>query len=510
MKGLSKFQSRRWIRVARWAGLAAALPALWACTARKLEEPAPAPNKSFVGTFQQTLNRDIDIVFLVDNSFSMEKLQTKLRTNFPAFMNVLKALPLPNVHIAVVSSDLGAGKFDTPAVPCRHGGDQGKFQFAEKDPAVCATAKLNAGQMYLSNVNGNANYSGDIADAFSCIAALGQAGCGFEHVFGSVLRALGADGNGGSPPENAGFLRPEAWLAVILITNEDDCSAPINSGLFDPASKYVSDPLGPLTSYRCNLVGHTCDGAPPAKNMTAGPYNTCVSNEDGTLLRVADVVNGLKGLKADPSKILVAAIAGPPKPYIVADDPNGANAGMMPTNDDPAGIWPQVGHSCTQPDGTFADPGVRIWQWVQAFAGNGVFESICNASFTPALQRIAEEIGRKLGSQCVEGQVLTADDKAVWQPGNAMGPDCTVTDHNYTMAGQRIDTTVPSCATAPAGALCWSLEAGNAANGCVGQHVITFKNRDPNAATSHIDSAVACSVKICPPAGTPNPPPYCP
>jgi hypothetical protein len=501
MKGLSKFQSRRWIRVARWAGLAAALPALWACTARKLEEPAPAPNRSFVGTFQQTLNRDIDIVFMVDNSFSMKPLQDKLTQNFPAFMNVLKALPLPNVHIAVVSSDLGAGKYNTTdGVPCVHGGDQGKFQAAAKG-TTCATGSLKAGQTYISNINGNANYNGDIADAFSCIAALGQNGCGFEHVFGSVLRSLGADGHGGAPPENAGFLRPEAWLAVILITNEDDCSAPLESALFDPNSKYVSDPLGPLTSYRCNLVGHTCDGAPPPKGA-GGPFNNCVSNEDGTLLRVADVVNGLKGLKSDPSKILVAAIAGPPKPYVVTND-------MMPTNDDPAGVWPQVGHSCTQGDGTYADPGVRVWQWVQAFAGNGVFESICNNSFTPALQRIGEEIGKKIGSQCVDGQILTSDQKAVWTGANGT-PDCTVTEHAYSASGDRIDTTIPPCAGAPAGTYCWQLDAGNAMT-CTGQHILVFPNkRDPNATVSHIDNTVACSVKVCPPAGTPNPPPYCP
>jgi hypothetical protein len=507
MMGLSKFQPRRWLswRAARWAGLALAIPALWACTARKLEEPAPAPNKSFVGTFQQTLNRDIDIVFMVDNSNSMAPLQQKLRTNFPAFMNVLKALPLPNVHISVISSDLGAGSsVDAPGCN-NNGGDQGKFQFAPKDPVVCAAAKLNAGQNYISNINGNANYTGDIADAFSCIAALGQSGCGLEHQFGSVLRALGADGTG-APPENAGFLRKDAYLAVILITNEDDCSAPRGSNIFSGTSKYVSDPYGPLTSYRCNLVGHTCDGAPPPKGP-GGPFMNCVSNEDGTLLRVADVVAGLKGLKADPSKVLVAAITGPPKPYVVA------NTGT-PNNDDPAGMWPEVGHSCTQqePGGmvTYGDPSVRIWQWIQAFAGNGVFESICNASFTPALQRIAEEIGKKIGAQCVQGEVLTADDKAVWQVGNAMGPDCTVTDHNYSANGDRIDSTVPPCAGAPAGTLCWSLDAGTAGNGCAGQHVITI-NRPANAGMpSHIDSSVACSVKVCPPAGTPNPPPYCP
>jgi hypothetical protein len=360
-------------------------------------------------------------------------------------------------------------------------------------------------QNYLSNINGNANYTGDISDAFSCIAALGQTGCGLEHQFGSVLRALGADGTG-APPENAGFLRQDAYLAVILITNEDDCSAPRNSTVFSGSSKYVSDPLGPLTSYRCNLVGHLCNGAPPPKGP-GGPL-TCVSAEDGVLLKVSDVVAGLKGLKADPSKILVAAITGPPQPYVVA------NTGI-PNNDDPAGMWPEVGHSCTQVEAdksiTYADPGVRIWQWVQAFAGNCVFESICNASFTPALQRIAEEIGRKIGSQCVQGNILGTNN----MPWNGAGvPDCNVTQHAYSTTGERVDTTIPPCTTPAGTQYCWRLVQGTGAamgmgGGCATtEHILTFENLPMGTPQSQIDNTIACSV--CPPAGSLNRPMGCP
>src|SRR5438445_254370 len=77
------------------------------------------------------------------------------------------------------------------------------------------------------------NYNGDITDAFTCIAALGDQGCGFEGQLKSVRWAL--DANAATfPPENDGFLRPEAFLAVILITNEDDCSVPDDSGMVDP------------------------------------------------------------------------------------------------------------------------------------------------------------------------------------------------------------------------------------------------------------------------------------
>src|SRR5262249_2835532 len=100
-------------RTARWAVLAAAVPALGAGNARRLEAAQPQPERTFNGLFQQVINRDIDIVFMVDNSLSMKPLQTKLAANFPSFMNELKMLPggLPNVHIGVISSSMGAGPY---------------------------------------------------------------------------------------------------------------------------------------------------------------------------------------------------------------------------------------------------------------------------------------------------------------------------------------------------------------------------------------------------------------
>jgi hypothetical protein len=314
-------------RTARWAVLAAAVPALWACNARRLEAPQPKPARTFNGLFQQVINRDIDIVFMVDNSLSMKPLQNKLTANFPVFMDVLKMLPggLPNVHIGVVSSDMGAGPYSAVDIPaCRTGGDAGTFQTMQRG-TTCPMGSLNAGQNFIIDQDNGMqkNYTGDIAAAFSCIAALGDTGCGFEHQFASVLRALGADGQP-PPPTNANFLRPNAYLGIILITNEDDCSAPPNSQLFDPASRFVMDPLGPLASYRCNEFGHLCGGArPPRTNIPMGGTDlsgTCDADETGnaTLLKVSDVVSRIKALKpGQENKILVAAISGPPTPYVV-------------------------------------------------------------------------------------------------------------------------------------------------------------------------------------------------
>jgi hypothetical protein len=493
--------STKWLslRTARWAVLVAAIPALWACNARRLAKPQPKPEQTFNDLFQQSVNRNIDIVFMVDDSSSMAPLQNKLTAQFPVFMNVLKGLPggLPNVHIGVVSSSMGAGA--NPAVDhCPPGGDQGIFHVKPLGK-TCATGVLNPNQNFIINVMGQANYTGDISDVFSCIAALGEGGCGFEHKFESVLRALGADG-APAPTQNANFLRDDAYLAIILITNEDDCSAPPNSDLFDSSSQTVSDPLGPLQSYRCNEFGHVCAGHPPPRTP-AGPTDLsgmCDSAEDGRLLKVADVVTAMKRIKKDPNKILVAAIAGPTMPYVV-------NIGPSQVKGDPS-MWPYVQHSCMAGDGTYADPSIRIKKWVDAFGTNGVFEEICNDTFAPALTVIANEIGRKIGAPCVTGTVLDTTG-AVWT--GATQADCAVIDHKQNMNGDVIDTTLPACAAGQnMGATpCWHLDPGGVT--CPGQHVMGF-NRPGATTTTDLNSSVSCAVLACPPAGQMPRPTGCP
>ena len=97
---------------------------------------------------------------------------------------------------------------------------------------TCTATNLEAGATYISDDNGVKNYTGQLEDVFTCIAAVGDSGCGFEQPLASVVRALGADGRP-APPENQGFLRPDALLFIVLLTDEDDCSVPAGSNLFD-------------------------------------------------------------------------------------------------------------------------------------------------------------------------------------------------------------------------------------------------------------------------------------
>src|SRR5436190_19471426 len=129
---------RSLFRVLRWAALAAVAPVLWACSARTLEKPSLKPESTFSKTVQQSINRNVDLLFMVDNSSSMRLSQTNLLTNFPTFMTTLQGPAggpgLPNIHVAVVSSDMGAG--DGSIAGCNaSSGNQGIFQYTNRAPA---------------------------------------------------------------------------------------------------------------------------------------------------------------------------------------------------------------------------------------------------------------------------------------------------------------------------------------------------------------------------------------
>ena len=449
---------RRCYRAVGWLVLAAAAPLLYACSARSLEAPVIDPTRTDRQLDRIVENRNVDLLFLVDDSASMQSSQTNLLRNFPAFMNALKNLPggLPNIHVAVVSSDMGAGDGSIGSCDAT-GGKNGIFQYAAR--GACTSTGLDPGATYISDIAGVRNYTGNLEDTFSCIAALGEEGCGFEHQLAAITRALGADGRP-PPAENVGFLRPDAYLAIVLITNEDDCSAPAGSLLFDTASnRTLMSQLGPAGNFRCNEFGHLCDGVHPSRYAPGGDinatqtYGECVSAEDGTLLRVADVVAGLKALKNDPdNQIMVASISGARTPYVVHwKEPSDADNGP----------WPEISHACTASDGSYADPSPRLADFVAGFGANGLQLPICADEFAPALQRIADKIGQQFTKPCFTERVAK-------RPGTATD-DCTVVSHTPNAVGGVIDSSVPPCSDTGGAGPCWQLVAGQGT--CTGQTV---------------------------------------
>ncbi len=225
----------------------------------------------------------------------------------------------------------------------------------------------------MTNVpSGAADPAQRVKDAFTCIAKLGTGGCGFENTLEAARRALDPSLN-----VNPGFLRAGALLAIVFLTDEDDCSAAIPA-LYDPSQQAPTDPLGPLSSFRCARFGYGC--AQPLNS--AGVKTGCAPA--GTWLHpVASYVSFFKGLKP-AGKVFVAAIAGPSSPIAVG----------------PVGSTLEVQPSCQSAGGS-AVPALRIHSvidGISASGNTGLFNfgitpqntptqvSICSADYAPAMR----------------------------------------------------------------------------------------------------------------------------
>jgi hypothetical protein len=334
-----------------------------------------------------TPTRKVDMLFVIDDSAELRLQQDTLNRNFPVILNTLQSSPhgLPDLRIAVVSTDMGAGDGSIDGCDST-GGKNGIFQYTPR--GTCTSTGLAPGATYISNNGVVQNYTGDLADVFTCISALGEQGCGFEHQFAAMLRALGADGQA-PPAENQGFLRDDAFLFIVILTNEDDCSAPSASFYDVDSNLTLASPLGPPQNFRCNEFGHLCNGVKPPRLAPNGSVDDsvtldgCVSAEGaGLLTSVGDVVAALRSLKPFPDEqIAVTAIAGQTTPYTVR--------WHSPIVSD-TGPWPFIAHSCTGSDGSWADPAVRIGDWARAFGANGTFISACDTDWAPSFQRLAD------------------------------------------------------------------------------------------------------------------------
>jgi hypothetical protein len=403
---------------------------LCACTAHDLVAPNPMPEQQTDKYVPINPIRKADILFMVDNSISMEQEQDNLARNFPAFIEELRKIEggLPDLHIGVVTSDVGAGTLNESG--CTPGGQNGTFQGWDR---ACG---LDSNSRFIVASDGEKvrNYQGDLSNVFACMAKVGTRGCGYEHQLEATRRALTVQAIG----ENGGFLREDAYLQVVLITDEDDCSAPSNSTLFG-----MSFPTEEA-SFRCARAGHICQGQmPPAANFSA-PLSECKPVENGALTNVSDFVSAIRGLKRNPDEqVLVAGIFGWPT----------SGAGSYVVGKSKMDRWDYM-PGCVSDNGD-ATAALRVKQFVDAFGTSGSFQSICSGDFRPILADIGEKLRKRIpGSFCVDAPVVDT------KPAAGVQPDCLVSESGPT--GKK--TYVPACDTA-GGGTCWTLQKDDACTG---------------------------------------------
>ncbi|MCZ7677264.1 MAG: hypothetical protein M5U28_00140 [Sandaracinaceae bacterium] len=338
----------------------------------------------------------IDLLFVVDNSNSMTEEQESLAEQLPALVRALVDppdrdgdtepdwLPIVDLHVGVVTTDMGTGGFTVPTCARADFGDDGILRTAGRaDVEGCA-----------STYPSFPTYAGGSADAFafdaSCVVRTGTGGCGFEQQLEAALKALspaaptaytgpsyepptffrGTSGHGDR--ENRGFLRDDTLLAVVIVTDEEDCSAH-DPDLFNPSS----------------LVYGGTD-----LNLR------CFAHQDQAVHPVERYVTGLSALRASrPDLLALGLVVGVPEDLAVESPSYDQFRAMLADDRMQERVDPTMPNrlvpSCDTPRG-IAFPPRRLVSLAQGIGpGRSTVQSICQADFTPVAAALARLFGQR-------------------------------------------------------------------------------------------------------------------
>jgi len=165
-----------------------------------------------VDTFQQAQKPKADVLLVIDNSCSMGDKQMSLGMNFAAFLSYAQST-MADWQIGVTSADAPSGSSQCPPPP-----------FPCITPPMSGRGGFLIGDDPMTNPNGNPKIltpaTPNVATKFQQKVLLGTNGAD-ENPYEASVKAL-------TPPlinmENAGFLRPDANLAIVVVTDAGDQS----------------------------------------------------------------------------------------------------------------------------------------------------------------------------------------------------------------------------------------------------------------------------------------------
>lgn len=406
-------------------------------------------------TVELTLRRAVDILFVIDNSGSMGGEQGTLAASFGSFIEVLEDQQVgANYRIAVTTT---AGDGNIRATTCRSRLEEFLFswQFGDIDERQrgcldnCDLETLAIADPWVEKGSGGTNLPTgiDVATALQCIGPQGINGPGFERQLESMRRTLVDD--------PSGFLRDDALLAVIIVTDEADCSADDDDQFWMESEGFVfwSHPER-ASSGACWNAGVTCVGGP-------GTYDACFAQDknrsgvatddpDDAVLypvqRYIDVlteIGAAKQVQGGQGEVLVALLAGVPLDY--------PQTGVLTYQDsefEEFNLEYGIGPACGKGTETISElpgiPPVRLREFAEAFeSGQRNIFSICSEDYGIAMTQIAAAIGDINERACVNGCVVDQDPASP-----ELQPDCTLTE---TFADETPDRPVPPCATVDQG-----------------------------------------------------------
>jgi hypothetical protein len=211
------------------------------------------PEVSTTDLFGERVTREVDVLFVVDDTATIGPRLATLPDELRHAAGVLEAIGgshPPSLHVAVVRGSPPADGSSACQPPPPRGPECG-LTGADRFTAT-------------SNCGRTPNFTRPFADTLVCLGDLGSQGCGAFQSFEVVRRAL--DPRGGAD-SLVGFLRPDAFLAVVIVAAADDSStvggAPVSvSDFADFLKSLKTDP----TKVTVSVAGppiECADGAPP-------------------------------------------------------------------------------------------------------------------------------------------------------------------------------------------------------------------------------------------------------
>ena len=349
----------------------------------------------------------VDLLFMVDNSNSMAQEQALLRAEIPRMITVLSSgdrdgdsMPdftaVRSMHVGVITSDLGAGNVPAGEVvpSCDPGlGDDGIMRNVSRGMGGCMATYPQRVFTFTRGTDDPATFAAEIG----CVADLGTGGCGFEQQLEATLKALspaspqpfvasfyvpqsffGATLGHGDGMNN-GFLRPDSALAIVLLTDEEDCSVP-NYNIFYPGDlTYAGNPL----NLRCSRFGGT-----------------------SALYSVDRYITGFLQLRENPNLLIYAPIVGIPEDLATSGatyEAMLADSRLMEVEDTAMTPAQRLLPSCDTANGTAFPPRriIEVARGLRDRSASTTVQSICAATFTPAINVIIEKIADALSGACL-------------------------------------------------------------------------------------------------------------
>lgn len=223
--------------------------------------------------------KKIDVLWVVDNSGSMETSQNNLASNFQAFIQRFNQSNY-DFHMAVTTTEAWEKQFDTSSIKARI-----------KDGAILQSSpriETHSGVFVMDKNTANLN------SVFSTNIKQGTLGNGDERAFESFKQTL-------LEPNNSAFRRDEAFLAVIIVSDEEDFSGS-SATAFEDASKNFT--VQSYVDFLDTFTKNSVYGKNYSVSTISVPDAACKTqlSTDGFLRKIstrlpqlADLTGGVKG-----------------------------------------------------------------------------------------------------------------------------------------------------------------------------------------------------------------------